>query len=217
MICCPPAVTVFSLINDADALTTLALKPVQLRGIYSLLAIEEVAMIACPDLAQRGWSAVEPLPPDPESPPPPPPPPPDWSDFRCCEVQTAPAPKPPAAIPLATPVLPPRELDRIADFAEEPMRLVQESLVTLCAARADLVALLSVPQHYDTPAVLAWHEQLTSSNALAASETSALTPLSYAAYWHPWLTMPEPRTPQLSVLRTVPACAWCRPMVRSPG
>ena len=85
-------------------------------------------------------------------------------------------------------MLPPRELDRIADFAEEPMRLVQESLVTLCAARADLVALLSVPQHYDTPAVLAWHEQLTSSNALAASETSALTPLSYAAYWHPWLT-----------------------------
>ena len=46
------------------------------------------------------------------------------------------------------------------------------------------------------PAVLAWHEQLTSSTALAASETSALTPLSYAAYWHPWLTMPEPRTPQ---------------------
>lgn len=201
----PAGVTVFSLINDADALTTLAPEPVQLRGIYSLLAIDEVAMIACPDLARRGWSAVEPLPPDPESPPPPPPRPPDWSDFRCCEIETAPTPEPPDANPVATPALPPRELDRIADFQEEPMRRVQEALVTLCAARGDLVALLSVPQHYDTPAVLSWHEQLTSSNALAASETSALTPLSYAAYWHPWLTVPEPNTPQLSVLRTVPA------------
>jgi hypothetical protein len=201
----PAGVTAFSLINDADALTTLATDPVQLRGIYSLLAVDEVAMIACPDLAQRGWFAVEPLPPDPEPPATPPPPPPDWSDFRCCEVETAPAPEPPAALAVTTLARPVRELDRIADFQEEPMRRVQEALITLCAARADLVALLSVPQHYDTAAVLSWHERLTSSNALAASQTSAFTPLSYAAYWHPWLTVPEPRTPQRSVLRALPA------------
>ena len=93
----PSGVTVFSLIANADALTTLALEPVQLRGIYSLLAVEEVAMIACPDLAQRGWSVRAPLPADPEPPPPPPPPPPDWSDFRCCEVE--PPPVPPACRP----------------------------------------------------------------------------------------------------------------------
>jgi hypothetical protein len=197
-------VTVFSLIANADALTTLAREPVQLRGIYSLLSTEEVAMIACPDLAQRGWSVREPLPADPPQPPPTPPAPPDWSDFRCCEIEPVPPPSLPAPPPVAGPVTPPRELDRVADFTEEPMRRVQEALITLCAARADLVALLSVPSHYDTPSVLAWHEQLTSSTALAASETSALTPLSYAAYWHPWLTMPEPRSPQSSALRTVP-------------
>jgi hypothetical protein len=200
----PYGVTVFSLIANADALTTLALEPVQLRGIYSLLAVEEVAMIACPDLAQRGWSVREPLPPDPELPPPPPPLPPDWSDFRCCEIEPAPTPSLAAPPPMTGPAVPPRELDEVADFTEEPMLQVQEALVVLCAARGDLVALLSVPAHYDTTAVLAWHEQLTSSTALAASATSALTPLSYAAYWHPWLTVPEPRTPQSSALRTVP-------------
>lgn len=95
-------------------------------------------------------------------------------------------------------------LTSLAAYDEGPLLAVHEALLTFCAARADLVAVLSVPQHYDTTAVLDWHAQLTSAKRLAGSVTSALTPLSYAAYWHPWLQVPEPRTPQLAPLRSVP-------------
>jgi phage tail sheath protein FI len=105
---------------------------------------------------------------------------------------------------VVTPPLAPVQLDPVAAYDDGPLLAVQQALVTMCAARADLVALLSVPQHYDVPAVLDWHLQLTSASALAGSVTSAVTPLSYAAYWHPWLQVSEPVAPLLDPLRTVP-------------
>jgi hypothetical protein len=195
--------TVFSLPANADTLTSLATDPARLRGIHSLLGVDEVAMIACPDLTQRSWSQLPAPAGDPE-PEPVAPPPPDWSDFRSCAVETAPPPTAPEPEPVVTPPLAPVQLDPVATYDDGPMLAVQQALVTMCAARADMVALLSVPQHYDVPALLDWHQQLTSASTLAGSVTSALTPLSYAAYWHPWLQVSEPAAPLLDPLRRVP-------------
>jgi phage tail sheath protein FI len=65
--------------------------------------------------------------------------------------------------------------------------------VRMCAARADLVALLSLPRHYDERRAVAY----------ASALGTALEPqtLSYGAIWHPWLiTIDE----QGGALRTTP-------------
>jgi len=75
---------------------------------------------------------------------------------------------------------------------------VQVALVQLCAARADAVALLSLPAHYGTPEFQAWYQQLTGDNGITGP------PLSFAAVWHPWVQVVEPTTPQLAPLRALP-------------
>ncbi len=75
---------------------------------------------------------------------------------------------------------------------------VQVALIQLCAARADAVALLSLPAHYHTADVLLWWQLISGNNP------SAGTPLSFAAAWHPWIQVVEPSTPQLSPLRPLP-------------
>lgn len=196
--------TVFSLLPDADTLTSLAATPAQLRGIHALLAVEDVAMVACPDLAQRGWERQPAPVPDPPPPPPPPAPAPDWSRFALCADGAASPPSEtgtradPAPAAGSGPVL-----ESVANYDAAPLLEVQRALITLCAARSDLVALLSLPVHFDTADTLDWQSQLTTTGALAASTTSALTPLSYAGFWHPWLLVPEPRTPQLDPLRAL--------------
>jgi Bacteriophage tail sheath protein len=196
--------TVFSLLPDADSLTSLAAEPAQLRGIHALLGVEDVAMVACPDLVQRGWVRQPAPSPDPPPPPPPPEPAPDWSRFLNCDDGTA---APPAAsgadVGLASPTSAGRVLEPVASYDAGPLLDVQRALITLCAARADLVALLSLPLHLDAAATLDWQSQLTATGALTASTTSALTPLSYAGFWHPWLLVPEPTTPQLDPLRAL--------------
>lgn len=194
--------TVFSLLPDADTLTSLAATPAQLRGIHALLAVEDVAMVACPDLAQRGWVQQPAPPPDPPPTPPPPPPGPDWSRFVRCDGPTA-GPPPAADADVAPAASSGRVLEPVASYDAGPLLEVQRALITLCAARADLVALLSLPVHFDAATTLDWQSQLTATGALAASTTSALTPLSYAGFWHPWLLVPEPRTPQLDPLRAL--------------
>jgi hypothetical protein len=197
--------TVFSLLPDADTLTSLATVPAQLRGIHALIGVEDVAMLACPDLAQRGWVLQPVLAPDPPPPPPSPPPPPDRSRFVCCDEGTGgPTAAPDAVADVAASTSSGLVLDRIAGYDAGPLLEVHRALITLCAARADLVALLSVPEHFDAAATLDWHSQLTATGALAASTTSALNPLSFAGFWHPWLLVPEPLAPQLEPLRALP-------------
>jgi uncharacterized protein len=75
---------------------------------------------------------------------------------------------------------------------------VQVALVQLCAARADAVAVLSLPAHYGTADFLAWSQRLTSDGRISGS------PLSFAAVWHPWVQVTEPTTPQLAPLRQLP-------------
>jgi phage tail sheath protein FI len=89
-------------------------------------------------------------------------------------------------------------LDAVAAYDEGSLLEVQQALITLCAARADAVAVLSVPRHYTTDQVVLWHEGVTSSGRVSGA------PLSYAGFWHPWLQVVEPTTPQLASLRATP-------------
>jgi hypothetical protein len=192
--------SVYDLIADASQYTVLSPDPVQLGGVHSLIGVDEVAMISVPDATQLGWTWVPPpATPPATSSPPLAPPPPDWSRFQCCTpVDTAPVDTAPAATtsPLALPPYPVQ--DDPARYDPAGLLAVQVALVQLCAARADAVALLSLPAHYGTPEFLAWSQQLTGDNRITGN------PLSFAAVWHPWVQVVEPTTPQLTPLRALP-------------
>lgn len=211
--------SVYSLVSEADLLTSLAADPIALRGIHSLIGIDEVALVAVPDAGNRGWAPAPPV----EEPPNPPPeaylPPPskDWSTFTCCDDQgcecddqscdckdTRPAPVAAPALPpvTVTPTLLP-QLDPLEWYDETGLVDVQVALVTMCAARADQFGLLSVPQHYDTAATLAWRERLRSIAAIADGTSSATPPLGYAGLWHPWVSVAAGTTDGVAVLRDI--------------
>ncbi|MFL6107548.1 MAG: phage tail sheath C-terminal domain-containing protein [Marmoricola sp.] len=193
--------TVHSVVGHADQLTSLAKEPIDLVGLHSLLPIDEVALVAVPDASHRGWSAV----PDPVRDPVPDPEPPaavDWSDFRCCDDEPA------SAAPVALPPVPTRydglpQLDRISDYDEGPLRGVQVALVTMCAGRADQVALLSVPKHYDVPMTVAWRAALGSDRRVTDTTSVGSAPLSYATLWHPWVSLAVGQVGTAPVLRDV--------------
>ena len=88
--------------------------------------------------------------------------------------------------------------DDPASYDPAGLLAVQVALVQLCAARADAVALLSLPAHYGTPEFLAWSQRLTGDNRIFGP------PLSFAAVWHPWVQVVETTTPQLAPLRALP-------------
>jgi hypothetical protein len=194
--------TIFSVAGHADQLTVLSHDPVGLKGVHALMYIDEVALVAVPDAAQRGWSAVEALPPPPPAEPELPAPL-DWSDFRCCSdvTPTPPIPEPPvpptpfAGLPL---------LDRLTDFDETPLLDVQVALVTMCAARADQVALLSVPRHYDVPSTLSWRARISADGRISDTSGVVSSPLGYAGFWHPWVSIVAGQTDNRSQLRDVP-------------
>jgi hypothetical protein len=199
--------TVLSLVGHADQLTVLAREPVELRGAHALLAIDEVALVAAPDVTQRGWSpmVVTPVPETPAEPEPVPPI--DWSDFHCCSDEVVALPPLPSVQPTPPTVSDLPELDRVADYDELALVEVQAALVTLCAARADAVVLLSVPRHYDVAAALAWSGRISALGRLGDSTGSGSSPLSYAASFHPWISTSAglPATPSSPpVLRDAP-------------
>ncbi len=204
--------TVFTLLTDADQLTVLAAKPEQLKGIHALIGVDEVALISVPDAVHLGWSPA--VPPKASPPPPPvPPAPQDWSSFRDCAVPATRSPSPPPAAPssqappvAADPCPPPYPvLDDPAGYDPAGMVEVHAAVIQLCAARSDMFAVLGVPQHYDTAAALAWLRQLGANNQLGQAEQIVLSPLSFAGFWHPWVSVLEPATPQLAPLRNQPA------------
>ena len=78
------------------------------------------------------------------------------------------------------------------DFASAVLLAVQRSLLRMCAARGDLVGLLSLPVHYREDAAIAHVELLKSSVLSPTSRVSPLTSgetndLTYGAIFHPWL------------------------------
>lgn len=182
--------TVSSLVPHIEALLFLSPQPIALRGIHSLAAIDEIGLIACPDLVHRQWTPVAPPPPE-EPPEPPEPVLPDWSSFHCCAaLDEEPSPPEPSAPPdLGSPpaVLTSLALVDPAGYDREPALTVQRALVTLCAALTDRIAVLSLPAHLDAPDALDWQRQLSETPTLGAD--AAVVPLAYATLWHPWLQL----------------------------
>jgi hypothetical protein len=199
--------TVYTLLTEADQLTVLAAdhNPPPLHGIHALIGVDEVALISVPDAVHLGWSpAVPPHTPAPA--PPVPPTPPDWSSFRNCAVPSpSPPPAPPGAPTPLTAVDTYPVLDDPADYDPAGMVEVHAAVIQLCAARSDMFAVLGVPQHYDTAAALAWLQQLGANTQPTEAGRIVFSPLSFAGFWHPWVSMIEPDTPQLAPLRNQPA------------
>jgi phage tail sheath protein FI len=76
---------------------------------------------------------------------------------------------------------------------------VQSALVKLCAARSDVLAVLSLPQHFKRREALEWQRRFTTQPSFLDGAA-----LSYAAVYHPWLQVSEQVTPQWSPLRATP-------------
>jgi hypothetical protein len=69
-------------------------------------------------------------------------------------------------------------LDDVEAFSLDtsPLLAIQRALITFCAARSDMTAILSLPQHFQKRQVLEWRQKLP-----------ATADLSFAAVYHPWL------------------------------
>lgn len=208
-----PLVTARNVLTVANDLLYTGPTPRRLNGMHSLLPVQEVALIALPDLAHRGWEPlltppfILPEPPIPEDKPP--------QGFHDCPARE---PVPPekemcAAMPVL--ILDGSELpaepniqatlenlpDALAPDAydEESLLTVQRSLVRLCAAQADRMAILALPRHYQGRLVEQWQQQLvTTPDFLDGSA------LSYAASYHGWVGVRETATPALAPLRYMP-------------
>lgn len=165
------------------------------RGLHAVARQPEVAMVAAPDLYQRPWSeqAVLTRGPAPEPPPPPPEPP---AGFHTCDVEPPAPPVPPA--PLPAPAVLRMVVDPPSAYDPGGLHAVAGALVDLCAARADMVAVLGLPRH----AGMAEAQHL--ADDLAARRAATADVPSYAGIWHPWGAVVEPRAPALSPLRPVP-------------
>jgi hypothetical protein len=167
-----------------------------LKGIHSLLPVEEISLISAPDAAHPGWVLTKrekavtapPLPSEvsldpctPEGP------------FRSCEVQAENSPKEKTdfdhqeaeASVIEEPslwklVLPsPENVDKYTDA----LLKVQDATAKLAAARGDLVAVLGMPKHYQMADVLKHQQQLAGKLQQAGESTR-----SYVALYHPWIT-----------------------------
>lgn len=82
--------------------------------------------------------------------------------------------------PATTPTLAQLEDPASFSFDTSPLLPTQRALITMCAARADMTAVLSLPQHFRQRAVLEWRQRLASAD------------LSFAAVYHPWLFKRDP-------------------------
>ncbi len=136
---------------------------------------------------------------------------------------------------LATlPTLVPFEDDCGCD--DEQMIVVQRALVNMCAARGDIIAILSLPQNYAVHDVLDWNQQIVCPREkdtwdIASWDTLLVCPrdylddraLSFAAVYHGWTTVREELTPQLKSTRiispdgTMLGLIAARTLERGPG
>ncbi len=200
---------------EADAFNRYYVQNRRLRGLHSLLFLPEVALLAVPDAVHRPWSA-ELAPPD-LPPAEPPIAPPDWAAFQGCPPDDgAPGGPPPAPPPPAAPALP--LLEPAASFTGQALLDVQHALVNLCQARRDVVAVLSLPLHFEKRQCIEWQETLRQRLGLprqrsAFDGVTDFVDLSYLAVYHPWLmvaadagldTAQPPTLPTTQVLRVTP-------------
>ncbi len=81
-----------------------------------------------------------------------------------------------------------------ADYDDATLVAVHDALVTLCAARGDLLALLSLPGHYDERQAMAHPSRLALTSRVR----------SYGALWHPWLMLRDGPDGDAEPLKTIP-------------
>jgi uncharacterized protein len=165
------------------------------RGLHALALQPEVAIVAMPDLYQRPWTEQAVLV-DPEPAAPEPQPPSTPVGFQPCVTA------PPGQVPPDEDIRPAAVLRMVVDppSAYDPAGLhtVAGAAADLCAARADMVAVLGLPRH----AGVADAQHL--ADALAARRSATGDVASYAGIWHPWGAVVERRSLSLAPLRAVP-------------
>jgi hypothetical protein len=211
--------TTEGLLKEAEAILYLQQPPGILRKLHALVGIEELGLIAAPDLLHRPWQPAG-MPPAPPPVEPPAEPPPPWQDFVRCttpdiaeeppyDPQRAPCTDSPVALlPFAraavggdvcAPGVQLPEFQAPALYDMEPLLQVQRALVTLCAARADVLAVLGMPAHFGRSEVLDWQDRLANTPSLLTGPA-----LSYAAAYHPWVLLREESCPALAPVRKAP-------------
>jgi hypothetical protein len=168
----------------------------RLRGIHSLMFIDEVALIATPEAVHRGWQPQETQAPvfsQPITSPPISSPPvlPDHAEFHDCEsplVPPAPVVEPPKPTEPTLPIVNGPE-----DYRLDTLLEIQHAMLTFCQARRDVVCILTLPLHFEKRHCIEWQEAFRQRLGLAArrssfsSESREISDLSYAAVFHPWL------------------------------
>ena len=178
--------TVRDLLDQADFIRYQSSDARPLEGIHAALGVEEATMIAVPDAVHRGWSLETPRPSLPASPPSSPLASPQGG-FEDCN----PAPRGEPAGPGTVPAIPPAAPQWVsvpADGYDDSLLVeVHEALLTMCAARGDLFALLSLPRHYDERQAISHPAQLRAAPHVRG----------YGALWHPWLILRDPETAPL--------------------
>lgn len=88
----------------------------------------------------------------------------------------------------------PREryvVDSAGVYQSEPLAAVHRALLRMCAARGDMLALLSLPEHYRSAEAIA-HADLLRSDVEIAAQVPAIgagerRALGFGAVYHPWL------------------------------
>ena len=93
-------------------------------------------------------------------------------------------------------------------FDPRSLFIVQRALLRMCAARGDLFAALSLPEHYRREKTIGHLQDLRSKESSmitgVAQEPLEDRTLSFGAVWHPWLSVREEN--RLGEIRSAPPC-----------
>ena len=79
-------------------------------------------------------------------------------------------------------------LNPVKDYSDEGLLDVQRAVLRFCAARGDILSILSLPRHYKEEDVLS-HVKVLGSVLGAGTESSEDRMLSFGALYHPWVLM----------------------------
>jgi hypothetical protein len=194
----------------------------KLRGLHSLLFINEVALVSLPEAVLREWPG-EPETPDVLQPPDitSPPEPPDLSKFCACpppfvspppaEQNLVSSPSVPRQSAAELPFLKKLDANNESDpqYLVELRRLVElhHALLNFCQARRDAFAVLALPAYFEKRHCIRWQEDFRAHLGLPRrravfTDASDLADLSYAGVYHPWLLLGDAAAPDR--LRAVP-------------
>lgn len=165
------------------------------RGVHAIALESEVAIVAVPDLYHRPWTEQAVLA-DPDRPVPEPAPTEPPAGFVTCRPPEPPVP--PSSVPPGPPAVLRMVVDPPATYDPVGLHDVAVELVDLCAARADMVAVLGLPRHAGQS------EADHLADVLADRRAATADVPSYAGIWHPWGAVLERATPARSPLRSLP-------------